>query len=311
MKRKKLHHFFLPHHKTHKKAHLLSIHALSVYIFFFVTLQFGFQELKTSAPGVLGTTTAITSSDVVSLTNKEREKYGLSLVKENKKLDEAAEEKAKNMFDENYWAHESPSGKTPWVWFKKAGYDYRYAGENLARDFYQPQSVIDAWMASKMGHRENLLNYKYQEIGVAVEDGILDGRKTTLVVQLFGTDQKAVVAKPKIDEGSAKVIADNSLATDIPTTKEISKAEVKSTVTRKSVPTPSALSAFVTIDPYRFNRIYIISIITLIALLSALDIYVLKRRNAFVKLHVRHIPHMAVGMGLLIIFVVIRAGNII
>ena len=47
-------------------------------------------------------------------------------------LQEAAEKKAQDMIENNYFAHTSPQGKTPWHWVEESGYDYRYAGENLA-----------------------------------------------------------------------------------------------------------------------------------------------------------------------------------
>jgi hypothetical protein len=90
------------------------------------------------------------------------------------------------MFARDYWAHVSPQGVQPWHFITQSNYAYRYAGENLARDFSDPDSVIKAWIASP-SHRDNLLNPKYQDIGVAVVDGKLGGRDTTLVVQFFGT----------------------------------------------------------------------------------------------------------------------------
>jgi hypothetical protein len=94
--------------------------------------------------------------------------------------------KASDMAEKGYWAHISPSGTQPWYFITQNNYAYRYAGENLARDFSNPESIVKAWLASP-SHRDNLLNSKYQDIGVAVVDGTLGGRQTTLVVQLFGT----------------------------------------------------------------------------------------------------------------------------
>lgn len=67
------------------------------------------------------------------------------------------------MFDENYWAHFAPSGKSPWDFILGSGYKFTFAGENLAKNFYNSQDVMNAWMASKVGHKENLLNSKYQK----------------------------------------------------------------------------------------------------------------------------------------------------
>jgi hypothetical protein len=111
----------------------------------------------------------------------------------NERLSEGAQLKAGDMFAFDYWAHKSPSGRQPWEFFREAGYEYRVAGENLARDFMKSEDVVRAWMESPT-HKENIVNPKYQEIGVAVVDGTLGGIKTTLVVQFFGTPSKSVAA---------------------------------------------------------------------------------------------------------------------
>jgi uncharacterized protein YkwD len=89
------------------------------------------------------------------------------------------------MMSENYWSHNSPSGKSPWVWFNQAGYNYVYAGENLAKDFGSTSRMMEAWMASPT-HKENIVSPKYEEIGIAVVPGNIGGQDTVLVVQLFG-----------------------------------------------------------------------------------------------------------------------------
>lgn len=157
MRHRLFHHYVFPHHKTHKKAHLLSEKALFFYIGLFLVLQLGFKIVAHTFPGVLGTISVITKEEIVALTNNERSNTGLTILRENTALDEAAEEKAKNMFAENYWAHMSPSGKSPWVWIQQSGYNYRFAGENLARGFSTSGAVVSAWMASKQGHKENVL----------------------------------------------------------------------------------------------------------------------------------------------------------
>ena len=107
-------------------------------------------------------------------------------MKEDSVLDKAAQEKGADMMARNYWAHNAPDGTTPWHFFNEVGYSYRYAGENLARDFTQSEDIVDAWIASS-SHRENLLSQRYEDIGVAVVEGNLKGINTILVVQMFGT----------------------------------------------------------------------------------------------------------------------------
>ncbi len=94
--------------------------------------------------------------------------------------------KATDMFARNYWAHYGPDGTTPWSFITNSGYEYEYAGENLAKNFMFSDGVVQAWMESPT-HRENILRNEYTEIGYAIQNGVLNGEETTLVVQMFGT----------------------------------------------------------------------------------------------------------------------------
>ena len=305
-------HFFLPHkHKRkYKKAHLLSQKAIIIYLLSFVALQLFFSSLRRLVQGVLGTTSAITKQDIISLTNAERQKNGFLGLKENTELDHAAEAKAKNMFEENYWAHLSPSGKSPWVWIQQAGYKYRYAGENLARSFNTSQNAMDAWMASTMGHRENILNNKYQEIGVAVEDGVLNGEKTTLIVQLFGTQANAIAIKPQIGNMAASSTNTN-LSTEVPS-KDVPVANPRvNSATVEVVQPPTFLSKFITINTYAVMRLFTIGLIVLLSALGLIDLYVSWCKGSLSQLHTRHATHIGVISLSFIILFIMRAGSVI
>lgn len=132
----------------------------------------------------------ITSETVIGLVNQARMLNGLNLIKKNDLLMRAAIEKMNDMFSNDYFAHTSPKGTTPWYWIEKSGYDYKYAGENLAVDFSTAEKQQKAWMDSAT-HRKNILNPNYQEIGVAVGEGKIDGKETILTVQFFGTQMNA------------------------------------------------------------------------------------------------------------------------
>ncbi len=152
---------------------------------------------------VLGYASNITVSQVVDSTNLLRTGSGSGSLTYNTKLAGAAIAKAQNMFSEGYWAHTSPTGKEPWDFIKSSGYSYKIAGENLARDFDSTSPMMDAWMNSPT-HRANIMNPRYQEIGIAVVDGLLNGVETTLVVQMFGTpDSQAVVKQPSVEVPAA------------------------------------------------------------------------------------------------------------
>jgi hypothetical protein len=141
--------------------------------------------------GVLGVQANITATELLSDTNRERAKVGQPALRYDERLSSAAFFKAQDMFEHQYWAHEAPDGTTPWQWFAKAGYNYAYAGENLAKNFTTTDATVAAWMASTH-HRDNILNEQYTDVGFAVADGSLQGKPTTLVVALYGAPASAV-----------------------------------------------------------------------------------------------------------------------
>jgi len=199
---KKIRHFLTPEESNNYKAKVLHPSFLLVFIGVFLFCQAAISFIALSRPGVLGYSSEITPEKIIDLTNKEREKKGLTILKMNNLLNEAAQQKAGDMFAFDYWAHKSPSGREPWSFFKAVGYEYRVAGENLARDFSEPEAVVKAWMESP-SHRDNILNFKYREVGVAVVEGTLGGIKTTLVVQFFGTPANFTIEKAKESEETA------------------------------------------------------------------------------------------------------------
>lgn len=129
----------------------------------------------------------LTRAGTINVTNQMRlQNGGLEALTENNLLDQDAEKKLQDMFARQYFEHVSPDGKGPADQAKQIGYQYAIIGENLALgNFKNDASLVDAWMNSP-GHRANILNAKYQDIGVAVGKGIFDGKSTWLAVQEFG-----------------------------------------------------------------------------------------------------------------------------
>ena len=147
----------------------------------------------------------ITEMNVLGLVNQARMEKGLKPLEANDKLFQVASNKADDMLKNNYFAHTSPKGITPWAWFDEGEYNYKFAGENLAINFSSAEDQQKAWMASET-HRKNILDTNYQEIGLAVKKGFINGKLTTITVQEFGT-QLAYAGN-----GSGKsVVAKNSL----------------------------------------------------------------------------------------------------
>lgn len=270
-----LHNWFLPHKETHKKAHLISWEALLFYILIFILLQVGFSLINFAKPGLLGISANIDQKKIIELTNKEREKLGLTDVRENEALDKAAALKAQNMFSENYWAHFSPSGKTPWDFILGSGYKFTFAGENLAKNFYSSNEVVNAWMASPT-HRDNLLNNKYQDIGVAVVDGILNGQKTTLIVQEFGTTQVIANNNPAVSAGGKDI--------NVPKNEYNNEPQLVAAAQTPKLAKP-------VIDPYQLYKTMGVSLVTIIGVLLLIDMLVLIRRGVF-RLSSHNLAHM-------------------
>ncbi len=133
----------------------------------------------------------ISESEVIALTNNARVKEGLDPLVSNTKLAIAARNKAEDMLKNDYFAHTSPKGVDPWYWIKQAGYEYKYAGENLAINYTSAKEQQSAWMKSPT-HRANILNTHYREIGVATVEGKIDGETSLITVALFGTQMQMI-----------------------------------------------------------------------------------------------------------------------
>lgn len=128
----------------------------------------------------------LTQNGVILLVNEERAREGLPALKESQLLDQSAENKAEDMFLNQYFTHDSLDGRGVGDLAEEVGYDYLVIGENLAMgNFADDAALIRAWMDSP-GHRANILNQNFQEIGVSVQKGIYQGKTTWLAVQHFG-----------------------------------------------------------------------------------------------------------------------------
>ena len=136
---------------------------------------------------------AVIQSEIISLTNSERAQNNVKTLSENKKLNAAAQAKANDMVMRGYFAHQGPDGKEPWTWIQAAGYDYRYAGENLAVRFVDSKDVVSGWMASPT-HRANMVKPVYTDIGVGIAQGMYKGQPATFVVQYFASPAATAAA---------------------------------------------------------------------------------------------------------------------
>ncbi len=177
--------YFIPHKHNDHKPHILRLKGtfLMLAIIFFIEAIF-LVQIFVLFPNVKFFAEILVSA-LVQDTNANRLADNLSDLKINPLLMQAAQAKADDMAVNSYFAHTSPSSVTPWYWFQKAGYEYIYAGENLAINFSDSEDVVNAWMNSA-GHRANILNGYFTEIGIGIAKGIYQKKETVFIVQMFG-----------------------------------------------------------------------------------------------------------------------------
>lgn len=203
MRLPKIKHLLFPHAHNNHKAKILHHSGLVWITIIALSLPFWLKFSSFShQPQVLGYISNITPRQIVDLTNQQRINQGLEPLNLDSQLTNAAYQKAQDMLAKDYWAHVSPTGEQPWAFINRAGYEYLYAGENLARDFSDAPSTINAWMASPT-HKDNIINPHYADIGVAVVEGELKGIKTTLIVQEFGS-RRVLSQLPSVNTLAAK-----------------------------------------------------------------------------------------------------------
>lgn len=129
----------------------------------------------------------LTIAGIILDTNTARAQNGnLPPLAENSTLDDIATLRIDDMFSQQYFAHVGPQGESAVTVASSVGYSYLALGENLALGVYAGDAgVVNAWMGSA-GHRANILDIHYTQIGVAVQEGTFQGKSTWIAVQVFG-----------------------------------------------------------------------------------------------------------------------------
>ena len=278
-----IHHLFVPHEENNFRAKSLHTDFLTVYLVIAFLMMMVFKQANLR--NVLGFATDISIDRLYQLTNEQRQKNNLPSLVLNSNLSLAAQRKAENMFQENYWSHYSPNGKTPWDFILDANYKYEYAGENLAKNFLFSNGVIDAWLNST-SHRDNLFKKEYTEVGFAIVNGTLNGEQTTLVVQMFGTPLAGSFSPPPVQ---AEETTDNAPA--LPEVKFVSENKPAQILTQKTI--QPKINAF----NLTFNYNVVFMAFLLLAL--ALDFYFAAKFN-IVRIGGKNTAHF-----LFIIFILI------
>ncbi|MDO8503321.1 MAG: CAP domain-containing protein [bacterium] len=294
-------HLFFPNASNNHRARLLQPLFVALSILVFLGTQLVIPVLPRLTPVVLGYTADITPERIVELTNKERTATGAPTLRIDPLLTQAALAKASHMMAKGYWAHVAPDGTEPWYFFTNAGYQYRYAGENLARDFSTPETAVSAWMASPT-HRDNLLAPRYEDIGVAVVVGDLKGVKTTLVVQLLGK-KLGPLTVPEVGAAS-----ETSTVSTVPISSRIAGLELGAkSLAAKNILIEDKLRL---ISPFSGTKRIALFLVSLFLVVFALDVVIVHRRN-IARRSSRSFAHlMFLGM-ILIVILASKAGLVL
>lgn len=297
-------HLFTPRVSNNHKAKVLHWEVIAILI---AVVVFGNKYVIQKTPGILGFASQISTSEVIRLTNVKRAEAGLQPVVENSLLDNAAKQKGVDMLNKGYWAHVAPDGTQPWDFFKKVNYKYKYAGENLARDFTSASSAVDAWMASP-SHRENMLNDKYKDIGVAVVDGSLAGQDATIIVQLFGT---LAADRPQIPVASAKEVQKAATEAATPTNEPNPTIIPVAKVSDTQIPPPQlTVNSNPPETAFNVSKILSGAVIGILLLVMLFDVLLVWKQGS-VRKSSRPLAQIAFLGMILAIIIVARAGQII
>lgn len=291
-------HIFSPHESNNYRAKLLHHKILVGAICLLFFSAYFLNSIKINFPSVLGISTEMTPQELVILTNQKRAELGLSPLTLNQRLSEAATGKAKDMFTQNYWAHNSPDGKTPWVFIKTAGYNYVFAGENLARGYTTAADVVSAWMASP-DHKKNMLSPNYNDVGFSVDVGKLSGEDTVLVVEMLASGSSGNVAQAITDTQKTEENAQNQ--TNTPQAK-VNQANGQKTIVAAAKTKPL-------LDSGAVSRNIALFVILLFIFVLCLDIIIIKRKRV-VRFVGHNIDHIVFLIFILILIFILTAGTI-
>ncbi|MCC7357060.1 hypothetical protein IT408_00965 [Candidatus Uhrbacteria bacterium] len=188
MKKRVVHHLkdhFIPYAGNGHHPHVLRHHVLAGFSSIFILLKVIAVVIATTFPSASIFSSSITPNNIIALTNATREALHLPILTANTLLAQAAHAKALDMLQKQYFAHRSPNGQTALDLINSQGYQAQYAGENLAVHFLTAEEVNNGWMLSPT-HRANIVNPRYNEIGVGIANGDFEGEPTQFVVQFFG-----------------------------------------------------------------------------------------------------------------------------
>lgn len=195
--------YFVPAEENDFKPRILHKNSVLLNLIFILLLETSFFFYVSFILPQTSLLAQIFPKVLIDFTNEVRASNTVAPLKPNAYLERAAQEKAEDMAKRGYFSHVSPDGKNPWYWFNKAGYNYAFAGENLAIHFFDSQDLMEAWMESP-SHRSNILNKNFTEIGIGVAQGYFAGKETVYIVQFFGKPLSKVTTTPTLETKEIK-----------------------------------------------------------------------------------------------------------
>ena len=232
------------------KYHPLAGRILFWNVLMLVFVKLVFPQSAFQLASIVDSIPVFDSREIITVTNEARNSQNLHPLKANSKLDLAASQKLNHMATEEYFAHVSPKGISPWFWIKNNQYQYSVAGENLAIGFFTPEETLAAWLNSP-SHRANILNAKYQEIGVAVKGVKIGNREGILVVQMFGTQ----IAQPAQPVAVSLPIPSPSITPTAVLQVAVNTPPISASETRGEITTNNIVSTDTEIEPVNITEV--------------------------------------------------------
>jgi hypothetical protein len=282
--------------------------------------------------GVLSYATDTSPNGLLTCTNTERTGAGIGGVALDSQLSQAAQAKADDMAARNYWSHNTPDGKEPWVFVKNAGYNYQAVGENLAYGFGTSCATITGWMNSP-SHRENMLNSVYTDVGFGLANvpNYQSSGNQTIVVAMYGKPATAVAAntqteaaKPPVSSSPSYSMTEQSISTpgDEPAPSETAPVETTGSqdmTVRAVVPAQEEqkvarvqLAASGSVPSWSVFAISILALGLIVALITRHSVAwhrVIVRGEQFILKH--KVLDIAIVSGIMIAFILTRTVGVI
>jgi len=301
------------HSSSHNDFRPKILHPEAFFYFSLIVLaSFALLRVIRFFPGleqtILGYASNITPEQVILQTNEQRAAQGLGGLTLSDELSQAALAKGQDMFADQYWSHTAPDGTEPWYFIEQSGYKYKVAGENLARDFMNTSDMVTAWMASPT-HRANLLNPKFEEIGIAVIDGRLNGFETTLVVQMFGSPgSKAKVTTTKAPaptEPVAQITADAAENTNVQDVQILADEDGLA----GQMISPMSFRDSVLLTPLQLTKAFFLAVIILVIMTLIYDTFIVNNVKA-AHLVSKNLGHLVVFSTVAFILIFFKGGMV-